>query len=70
MLELSSEDYLDDELTRRGIAFAWFGGNDIEEEGVWKWTDYTPWDSQIGNLENQAIKEEMRTASNQALSVE
>ena len=38
------EGYVVDELKRRGIDFAWFGGNDIKEEGVWKWTDHTPWE--------------------------
>ena len=38
------QEYVLDELTRRGLDIAWFGGNDIEEEGVWKWTDSTPWE--------------------------
>ena len=40
---LSTQMPVLDEL-KRGLGYAWFGGNDIEEEGVWKWTDNTPWD--------------------------
>jgi len=29
---------------RRGLGKVWLGGNDIEEEGAWKWTDCTPWE--------------------------
>ena len=38
------QEYVLDELTRRSMNSAWFGGNDIEEEGVWMWTDSTPWE--------------------------
>jgi len=38
------QDYVVDELKRRGFDGVWFGGNDIAEEGVWEWTDRTPWE--------------------------
>ena len=37
------QDYVLNELKRRGLDGVWFGGNDIKEEGVWEWTDRTPW---------------------------
>merc|ERR1712112_208610 len=30
-------------MNRTGLNHAWLGGNDIEEELTWKWTDCTPW---------------------------
>ena len=28
----------------KGLDIVWLGGNDIKGEGVWQWTDCTPWD--------------------------
>ena len=30
-------------MKRTGLGEVWIGGNDIEEEGVWKWVDCTSW---------------------------
>jgi len=30
-------------MNRTGLQMAWLGGNDIEEEGTWKWVDCSPW---------------------------
>ena len=30
-------------MNRTGLNSAYIGGNDIEQEGTWKWTDCTPW---------------------------
>ena len=38
------QDYVVKGMEGRGLDYAWFGGSDREEEGVWKWTDYTPWE--------------------------
>ena len=37
----ATKQYLEEGLN--GTEF-WFGGNDIEKEGDWKWTDCTPWE--------------------------
>ena len=36
--------YLRSGLARIGVTDIWLGGNDMEKEGVWIWTDCTPWE--------------------------
>ena len=31
-------------MNSRGLSHTWMGGNDIDEEGTWKWTDGSPFD--------------------------
>ena len=40
-------DYIILGLRRRGFGdrdWFWLGGNDLAKEGVWEWTDCTPWE--------------------------
>jgi len=39
-----TNDFLLEGTKRRGLPGVWIGGNDLEEEGAWKWTDCTPWE--------------------------
>ena len=39
-----TNDFILEETKRRGLNRVWLGGNDIEEQGAWKWTDCTPWE--------------------------
>jgi len=40
----NATNFILEEMKRRGLGKVWLGGNDLEEEGAWKWTDCTPWE--------------------------
>jgi len=40
----ATNNFILEETKRRGLNRLWLGGNDLEEEGAWKWTDCTPWE--------------------------
>jgi len=37
----------------RGLKYIWLGGNDFKQEGVWKWTDCTPWELELWGTTGQ-----------------
>ena len=39
----ANNDFIWERLIRTGLNRHWIGGTDTGEEGVWKWTDCTPW---------------------------
>lgn len=40
----ATNNFILEETKRRGLNRLWLGGNDLEEDGAWKWTDCTPWE--------------------------
>ena len=37
-------EYIIKEKNRKGVGYLWLGGSDKKEEGVWKWSDGSPWE--------------------------
>ena len=47
----AANEYIFEGKEKRKHDKIWLGGSDQEEEGVWKWSDGTPWNFQLWNLQ-------------------
>ena len=50
-----TNNFIVERMRELGIGQAWLGGNDLEKESLWKWTDGAPWEFeawQRGNPNN------------------
>ena len=43
VLTLATKHYVEKRVRRSGLSKVWLGGNDIEQEGFWKWTSGEVW---------------------------
>merc|ERR1711962_1654316 len=42
-----TKEFVLEGLTRRNLDWIWIGGNDLEDEDFWRWTDCTPWEAEF-----------------------
>ena len=43
----ATKEFVLEGLTRRNLDWIWIGGNDLEDEDFWMWTDCTPWEAEF-----------------------
>ena len=48
-------EHIYNEKKRRDLSWLWLGGSDQDKEGVWKWSDGSPWDFKNWNHREPGI---------------